>query len=327
MGTLRGDDRRTLDEATAWFTRLKQDSISETTIEQFFEWRRTPANDAAYTEVEGRWRQADRVRNDPELVRLTEAALRRPSWKDALGRLLSRNVLPLSLATLAIGGAILIGVVLLRPTTYETGVGMQQIVRLEDGSVLRLNTASKIEVRFSRGERRLSLKRGEAFFEVAHDAARPFIVRAGDAQVRAIGTKFDVRMAGASTQITLAEGKVQVARPDRKERWTLEPNQEITLNGRVSAPRATDASVVTSWTTGRLRFRETPLVDAVAEVNRYSTTKITLDARHLENVKVNGVFETGDTEAFVSAVSELFQLRAIRNDAGISLRGGSPNPG
>lgn len=325
MGTLRGDDHRTLEEAAAWFTRLKQDSVSEATIEDFLKWRRAPANDAAYTEVEQRWRQADRVSNDPELVRLTEAALRKPRAWDVLRRVLARNLLPLSLAGATLAGALFLLVSHLQPQAYETDVGAQQIVRLSDGSVLRLNTSSRVEVRFARNERRLLLERGEAFFEVAHDATRPFIVVAGDTQVQAIGTKFDVRRTADATHVTLAEGRVQVARPSRKEAWTLVPNQKITLNGASPVPQVTDAAMTTSWTTGRLRFRETPLVDAVTEVNRYSRTKITLDARHVEDERVSGVFDTGDTKAFVSAVTEVFSLTASTSPDGIHLRAREPS--
>ncbi len=324
MATLRGDDRRTLEEAAGWFTRLKQDSVSEGTIEDFLQWRRDPANDAAYAEVEARWRQADRVGNDPELVRLTEAALRRPKAADAIRRWIGKHVLQLGLAGAVVGGAMVLVFAHFQPQAYETDVGAQQIVRLNDGSVLRLNTASRVEIHFARHERRLVLQRGEAYFEVAHDATRPFIVVAGDTQVRAIGTKFDVRRSGRATQVTLAEGRVQVARPDRKERWMLAPNQQITLNGVPPVPQVADAATTTSWTTGRLRFSETPLVEAIAEVNRYSRTKITLDASHVAEERVSGVFDTGDTKAFVSAVTEIFSLKANTTPDGIVLRAGEP---
>lgn len=324
MGTLRGDDRRTLEEAAAWFTRLKQDAVSEGAIEAFMAWRREPANAAAYAEVEARWRQADRVANDPELVRLTEAALRRPRLLDVLKRLLARNLLPLGLVAAVFGGAVFFLILHLQPQAYETEVGARQIVRLSDGSVLRLNTESRVEVRFSHGERRLVLRRGEAFFEVAHDVTRPFIVVAGDTRVRALGTKFDVRRTDGATQVTLAEGRVEVARPGRQQRWTLVPNQRITLNGAPPVPERADAAMATSWTEGRLRFQETPLVDAIAEVNRYSRTKIALEARHVEDDRVSGVFDTGDTEAFVSAVTEIFGLTASATPTGIRLRAEMP---
>ena len=312
MGTRGGNDRRALEEAAAWFTRLKQPAVSESSVDEFMAWRRIPANDDAYSAVEARWRQADRVRNDPDLVRITEAALLRPRFAARLRQGVRRNALPLALAvTACIAGAVAVLVaVRMQSQTYATDVGARQVVRLDDGSVLHLNTDSKVRVGFRRDERRLVLARGEAFFEVAHDPQRPFIVEAGDARVRAVGTKFDVRRAGEATSVTLVEGRVQVAREARPDRWTLTPNQQITLDGAPATPRAADGADVTSWTTGRLRFRRTPLASAIAEVNRYSRTKISLQAAGLDATQVSGVFDTGDTPAFVSAVSEIFDLKA-----------------
>lgn len=313
MGTRGGNDGRALEEAAAWFTRLKQPAVSESAVDEFMAWRRVPANDDAYSEVEARWRQADRLRNDPELVRATEAALLRPRLAARLRDSLRRRALPLALvATACVAGAAAVFVLVLQRQTYTTDVGARQVVRLEDGSVLHLNTDSKVMVRFRREERRLVLARGEAFFEVAHDPQRPFIVEAGGARVRAVGTKFDVRRAADATSVTLVEGRVQVGPNAQPDRWTLTPNQQITLDGAPATPRAADGADVTSWTTGTLRFRQTPLATAVAEVNRYSLIKISLQAPDLAATRVSGVFETGDTPAFVSAVTELFDLKATK---------------
>jgi transmembrane sensor len=320
MRTHRGEERRSLEEAAAWFTRLKQPSVSEAAIEAFFAWRRLPANEAAYAEVEARWRQADRIRNDPELVRLTEAALRRETPWMKLRALLRRPIVPLSLAAVAVALGVLVIVAQFRPQTFQTDVGAQQIVRLADGSRLRLNTDSKVEVRLGRRTRHVRLVRGEGFFEVAHDAARPFIVESAGTQVRALGTKFDVRRTAGDTRVTLLEGRVRVSRASGTQAWTLAPNQQITVDGATRGPSPTDAAEATSWTTGRLRFRETPLASAVAEVNRYSRSKIILQADRLSGVRVNGVFETGDTQAFVSAVTELFGLEAKTTADGVILQ-------
>jgi transmembrane sensor len=325
MVTRRTDSPHSLEEAAGWFTRLKQSPVSEATIDAFFEWRRAPANEKAYAEVEARWRDADRVRNDPELVALTEAVLRRRTVGARL-RLHLRSHWPLiGLAAAAIAAAAYIGLVEFGPHIYRTSVGAQQIVQLEDGSLLRLNTDSKVAVRYSRRIRRLTLLRGEAFFEVAHNPARPFVVEAGPAQVRAVGTKFDVRRDGRTTQVTLVDGQVQVSRPSHAERWTLAPDQQITVDGVAAAPQPTLAADATSWTTGRLRFRETPLATAVEEVNRYSRAKIVLDDARVQAVRVNGVFDTGDSQAFLSAVTALFDLEAVPDRGGTLLRARTPS--
>lgn len=324
MGTLRRGERRSLQEAAAWFTRLRQDAVSEATIDEFFAWRRTPANEAAYAKVEERMRRADRLRNDPELVRMTEEVLRRPSRAAQISVFFKRSA-PIALAGAALAAIAVVVVIATRPPTYSTEIGAQQVVRLEDGSIVRLNTDSKVQVRYGKDVRRLVLERGEAFFEVARDERRPFVVEAGEAEIRALGTKFDVRRRAEQTEVTLVEGKVEVAREGRPQAWTLRPHQQIIVNGSEPAPRSVDVAEATSWTTGRLRFSNTPLVSAVEEVNRYSRTKIVLAAGDVASVEVNGAFEAGDTAAFVSAVTELFDLAAEKTPEGVVLRSRASN--
>ncbi|MET3528175.1 FecR family protein [Phenylobacterium koreense] len=226
----------------------------------------------------------------------------------------------MALAALSFAAVALIIVMATRGPAYSTDVGAQQVVRLEDGSVVRLNTDSKVRVRYGQHVRRLVLERGQAYFEVAHDGGRPFVVEAGDAQVRALGTKFDVQRTEGKTRVTLVEGRVEVARAGTPSAWTLKPNEQITLGEAAPRPGPADVPQATSWTIGRLRFLDTPLVKAVDEVNRYSRTKIVLDAGDVAQVRINGAFETGDTAAFVSAVTELFGLTAARTDDRIVLR-------
>jgi transmembrane sensor len=221
-----------------------------------------------------------------------------------------------ALAGLAIAGAAIFGLPQLQPA-YSTAVGEQRLVRLEDGSRIRLNTDSRVRVAFSRGERRLVLARGEAYFDVAHDARRPFIVQAGDASVRALGTRFDVRRDAGQVRVTLLEGRVRVRHDGQPRSWTLAPDQQLTLSaGGAGTTRTADGASATSWTTGRLVFHETPLAAAIAEVNRYSDRKVALDAQGLSGRLVNGVFDVGDTDSFVRGVAALIELKATATPDG-----------
>jgi transmembrane sensor len=194
-----------------------------------------------------------------------------------------------------------------RPS-YATRVGEQRLVRLADGSTVRLDTATRIDVAFSRASRTIRLAHGQAFFDVAHDAARPFLVTAGPLTVRAVGTRFDVR-AGAQPTVTLVEGVIEVRRQGRHpQSWTLRAGQQ--LIAAAAAPRPVDAAAATSWTSGRVVFENVPLSAAVAEINRYCAHKIILRAPALAQAPVSGSFETGDAAAFVAAESDLHGLRA-----------------
>jgi transmembrane sensor len=176
---------------------------------------------------------------------------------------------------------------------------------------VRLNTDTALRVSLRRDVRRVTLLRGEAFFEAAHDAARPFIVTADHAEVRAIGTKFDVRRDPQAVRVTLLEGRVQVASETAPHPAILTPNQQLTVTRRgVSAPRAADPAEAAGWTTGRLTFHGVPLADAVAEANRYTRRRIVLDVGpEVARRPVSGVFDAGDTAALAAAVSQLFDLQ------------------
>lgn len=318
MGDQKRDDTRVRDEAAAWFARLGRRSVTTQSLREFRDWRRAPANADAYARVEAAWSTAGRLSEDPDVRAATRAALGRRTVRGRLAALKPSRALAIGLAgaAIAVAAALYLGPLLLQPA-YATGVGEQRLVVLQDGSRVRLNTDSRIRVRFSGAERRVALARGEAFFEVAHDARRPFTVDAGDADVRALGTKFDVRRDDGAVHVTLLEGSVRVRREEEARAWTLAPNQQLTLApGRAAAPRPADAARATSWTTGRLVFRETPLAAAVAEVNRYARTKVELAEPALAAAPVNGVFDTGDTEAFVAAVGMLFDLTATRQPDG-----------
>lgn len=314
-------------EAANWVARLNSRSIETRALEDFFEWRRLPAHAAAYEEVEKIWEDCGRISPDPEMILALQGALERPKRgrmrvQAGLLMLWARPVVAASLVFAAVG---LLGLyIATMPVSYETGIGEQRLVRLDDGSRVHLNTDSEMRVRLTSDRRGVEIVRGEALFEVAHDSARPFIVRSDRGEVQALGTRFDVRRLGSDTRVILLEGSVRVhtrGSPDSADE-TLAPGQSIWLGpGRKSSPEAVDAEAVTSWTSGQLTFQDTPLREAIAEVNRYTDTKIVLEAEDLAGVAVNGVFDTGDTAAFVTAVTALFPLHASSTgDRQIQLR-------
>jgi transmembrane sensor len=297
-------------EATGWFTRLGETPIATQTWQDFNAWRQSAANAAAYDAVEARWQAAGRLANDPDIqAAVADTLRRRPSRSVAR---FSRGGTILLGAGLVAGCALAGWLMMVAFPTYSTHVGEQRLVVLRDGSRVRLNTDSKLNVRFGFQERRVILAKGEAFFEAAHDAARPFIVEADGARVRAIGTKFDVRRAGRSVQVTLVEGRVQVGRAATPNEATLLPNQQLTVTPeRVSAPSPVDAPQAASWTTGRLVFRGVSLAAAIQEINRYTNRKIVLEAPvAMADQLVSGSFDPGDPKAFVEAATTYYDLQA-----------------
>jgi transmembrane sensor len=196
---------------------------------------------------------------------------------------------------------------------YQTAVGEQRSITLEDGSVVELNTRSHLRTRFSRTLRAVELVEGEAIFRVAKDVHRPFRVRTGSTDIVAVGTAFNVNAHDTRTIVTVLEGRVRVdnrlAIPAGQapggvgvEPIVLEVGEQLIVAPaqpvvRVALP---DTEKVTSWTQRRLIFEDTSIADAAAEFARYSPRQIrVLDATIAER-KVTGVFDATDPASLVA---------------------------
>lgn len=306
-------------EAAAWHTRLSTRRVSQATLEEFFAWRRTPANAAAYQRVERIWAGTGDLARDPEIALAVEQAWNRKAQPKVA--LLGRRSVVLAAATvtvaLMVGGAVWFQG---RAPVYSTAIGEQRLIQLTDGSTVKLDTNSRLQVRFRGRERHLELQQGQALFDVAHDASRPFIVEAGETRVTAVGTVFDVRRWAAGTAVTLVSGVVQVdseatsGGAPRGKRLVAGQQAWVTAAGEET--RTVDVTTATSWAEGRLVFRDTPLHEAVAEMNRYLPAGIELDAGASGAVAVHGSFKIGDRDAFVSAASDVFGLKAVATEGG-----------
>lgn len=318
MSDPRPQRTRAQEEAAEWLARLGNHAISTKTVREFRDWRDDPANDAAYEEAEAFWEASGEQAADPEIMRMTQAALDRGRKRDGWRAWLRgpRRAGALTLASLAVAGSGVLVANQLYPT-YATRDVEQKVVRLDDGSRVHLNVDSQVRIDFRGGERRIALTRGEAFFDVAHDAARPFVVEANGARIRALGTKFDVRRRNGDIQVTLLQGSVRVTPETGAGAVVLAPNQQavVSRSGAI-ASSAADAARTTSWTTGRLVFRDTPLAAAVAEVNRYSDRKVELDGADLAAHSVSGFFDVGDAESFARGVADLYDLSLTRGPEG-----------
>jgi len=315
MGKTAAATARAREEAAEWFARLNRRTVTTEALYAFRAWRQSADNAKAYAEVERVWKLSGGLQGDIDIKAALEDA-KTPRVRGTPGYLFGPTGRKLTLLVIAlVTGAALVaaGYGFGRGSPYSTGVGEERLVRLADGSQVRLDTDSELKVRFGKADRKVELVRGRAFFEVAHDASRPFLVQAGEITVRAVGTRFDVRRFGAVTRVVLVDGRVEVRdqAPTHRAIWTLVPGQQVAAGGAriAAAPQAADVPAATSWTSGRLTFHALPLAAAVDEVNRYSPHKVELGAGAPTNEPVSGVFNTGDTDAFVGAVADLYGLR------------------
>jgi transmembrane sensor len=202
-----------------------------------------------------------------------------------------------------IGGAIL----LLNTTDHRTQVGEFKRLPLADGTVANLNTDSEIRVNMHARVRQVELARGEAWFEVAKDPSRPFVVRAGDTRVQAVGTAFSVRHYAGGAEIMVTEGRVKAWAADKSDDvvW-LAAGDRTFINGRGAlaarkAPEEIDKAL--AWRSGQIVFEGQTLDWAVAEYNRYNTRKIVLDNPELKLERLVGKYSTGDPVGFAQGTA------------------------
>jgi transmembrane sensor len=223
---------------------------------------------------------------------------------------------------------------LLWANQYSTAVGELDTVSLPDGSRVTLNTDTRIHVDLSGKERRIDLRRGEAFFVVAKDATRPFVVYADDKRVTAVGTQFSVRRDADDIQVVVTEGRVKLEQAST----VIELGKLVGRSGRPATPLAAgavartaksdvlvqegsapDAEQRLSWRNGYLVFDATPLADAVAEFNRYSARKIVIDDPSLSALRISGNFRSSNSDGFLWLLKSGFHVQIEEGDDRVHL--------
>lgn len=204
-----------------------------------------------------------------------------------------------------------------RGQVIETDLAERRQVMLDDGSVVQLEPETLLRVKFVDRERRVALERGRALFRVAKDTQRPFLVNTAYTSVRAVGTAFGVENGGRGVIVTVAEGKVAVARtrgdgaapgqePSKPEDVLLIAGQQITVqsSGAVETVRAVDTARALAWADGQLVFENDTLAHVVAEFNRYNRTQLRISDEQLAARRVSGVFEATDTETLLAFIQQ-----------------------
>jgi transmembrane sensor len=305
-------------EAADWYARLRSDSVSEVEEARFRAWMSgDPARRREFDELTELWDRLSGVAQSPEVL----AELNPTSTATGASRVSRRAVVGWALAAGVAGVAAFASWQHFAPETYSTGLGELSTVSLSDGSVITLNTLSQVNVRFSGGERRVEVVQGQANFDVAKDRSRPFIVIAGVGEVRALGTSFDVYRRTNDVVVTLIEGGVAVvpeAATDARSQVSLRPGDQVVYDRQYGEPgrslqRTTvDLNRVTAWRSRKLDFTDTPLIEAIAEANRYSRQKIELRAPALEQATLSGVFDAGQNEAVADGLRAYFGLHIER---------------
>jgi transmembrane sensor len=209
---------------------------------------------------------------------------------------------------------------------HTTAGNERSTITLSDGSIVTLNRDTTLDVAFTASERKVRITHGQAFFEVAKNPNRPFVVAVADRTVTALGTQFDVRLDADRIEVILVEGKVAVDHTDpsilerlniRKARLELRPGEKLVAAlGEPVAITDIDARRNTSWRQGWVTFENESVVDVVAELNRYSDRQIGVPDDSVRNLRLSGVFRVGQPDRFAATIQELLPVKAVQGGRG-----------
>jgi transmembrane sensor len=237
------------------------------------------------------------------------------------------------------------GVFALQAGTYVTAIGEQRSFKLEDGSIIHLNTQSRVEVRYSEAERTVRLLAGEAMFGVARDAERPFRVMSGDAIIQALGTEFNVYRRAEGTTVSVVEGVVQVL-PTGEAPPGPVPNApspastlthgtisfmaparveageqaQVSAGGEVVTQPVSDISGAVAWRERRLVFRGDRLEVVAREFNRYNRVQIRIEGEEVRARRLTAVFDADDPRSLVLFLKSDAQLNVVADDRQVVIR-------
>lgn len=204
---------------------------------------------------------------------------------------------------------------------YRSGKGERPKITLADGSILTLDGGTEILVRIAGDRRDVWLRRGRGMFDVAKDKSRPFVVRAADRQVTALGTSFSVRADPGAIKVVLAEGRVAIARVGSgaaKTDAVLHPGQMFAgTTGEAGKVQAADLSSELSWRQGLITLNDVPLAEAAREVNRYNDRLIELRGPDTPGLRVSGVFQVGAPDHFADLISQTLPVTVRHERSGI----------
>jgi transmembrane sensor len=303
-------------EAGAWLFRLRDDRSGEC-WEEFSAWLQTSPQHVAEFLLA--------TATDLELGALDFA---HTTNIDKLLADVTQNVVPLNgvirgnkrkrhqlgwVAGIAASLAVMTPLVLtFRAETYRTDIGEQRTVKLADGSVVQLNTRSRIEVDFSAKARVVQLLEGEALFTVAQEASRPFEVRSGDARIQAVGTQFNVYQHGNGLTVSVIEGRVKVL---SGAAVLLDAGQEaaIETGGRAVKSAKPEVSRALAWRQRHLEFRSATVAEVAGEFNRYNRLQIRIADAAVANRSMSGFFNADEPQSLLDFLSNEGGIRIERS--------------
>ncbi|AZE49852.1 Iron siderophore sensor protein [Pseudomonas chlororaphis] len=303
------------DEAALWFVRLQEPAISAEERQRFDAWlAQHEAHRDEFQLLHTLWAATDLV---PKARLQALCATPSPSIRR---RPLLRYAVAASVLAVAVGLGLFSG--LNQPAGYSaefvTALGERRHVALPDGSLVDLNSRSRLLVRYEQDRRSVELSEGEAMFSVEHDSSRPFVVAAGPGKVTVTGTRFDVRRDAAQTRVAVEQGTVKVQGRDAADsdfvNLTAGLGTAVDAQGQVAAAYAVDPQALTAWRSGKLVFNNASLSEVATEVSRYRAQPLRVGSEALGRLRLTSVFKADDTDALLKALPSILPV-AVKTHA------------
>jgi len=295
-------------QAGAWLERREFGPWTESDQAELNAWlAASPSNMVAFLRVERVWNRAERLRALNRPMREQQPTPQRTPF----------SILPKLAAAFALVAAFGVGTYLLGSSekSYETPIGIRKTITFADGSKVELNTDTVLRAHVTDSGRTAELVKGEAFFQIQHDAAHPFVVTAAGYRVTDLGTKFLVRRDGERLEVTLVEGSARVD-PASKDAhgksivltpgdMVLATAQSLTVTRKTTPVLANEMA----WRRGLLIFNHATLAQAAAEFNRYNNQKLVIANPTVARRTIGGTFPTSGVEEFAEVAKGIFGFR------------------
>ena len=306
-------------EAARWLARLHSGDIQDADRARLEHWlAEDPRHRTAFDQAEHCWRQLEGLKHRPIVQNTLKNHTRPEPVADKSRRSDRFPIRRRSLAFNAAASFFLVAILFyayprwtIWNADYRTETGEIRSLSLADTSTVVLNTATALDQSFSRVERRLEIIEGEAYFQVAKDPSRPFIVAAGSIQIRALGTEFAVRSEENTIHVTVTEHRVEITGPNSPAR-VVEAGQQLRIpldsTGESLATADTDRSL--AWRQGRLIFESATLEQVAQELNRYRPGLVLVLGEDAAKKRVSGVFEINDLDRVLRVIQSTLQLQS-----------------
>jgi transmembrane sensor len=211
--------------------------------------------------------------------------------------------------------------------SYRTQIGKTNTIPLSDGSRVTLNTDTQIHVALDKSARHVELYKGEAFFKVAKDSNRPFIVSVGNKRIIAVGTAFSVRRDNDDVRVVVIEGRVRLERIGQEG---AAPVTQLDAGAEARTAQSgvlvekhplSEAEQALSWRSGYVTFQDTALSDAIAEFNRYNARKIVIEDPRIATIHIGGNFRSDNADAFLWLLQSGFPIKVEQHEDRVVLKG------